>query len=194
MGVRLAKVKRRLPRHAHQLDRAEVEASQRWRILEAMVEVVSRTGHAAASVADVIERAGVSRKTFYEHFSGKEDCFLAAYQVLSERLIHDLEGIPTRSRQLHRFLEVLSGDLRAARVFMVEVQGAGPRALADRAEINRRFGAVFLRGLKLDPVCVQAVVGGINQVVAGALLERSSNLMALEAPLNAFVAAAISRR
>ena len=53
--------------------------SQRRRILEAMVEVVAERGYPETRVVDIIERAGVSRKTFYELFADKEECFLAAY-------------------------------------------------------------------------------------------------------------------
>src|SRR5436305_4647797 len=72
---------RQLPRGPHRLAREVVLASQRGRLLDAMAEVVADRGYAASTVADVIARAGVSRKTFYEHFRDKEGCFLAAYDV-----------------------------------------------------------------------------------------------------------------
>ena len=46
-----------------------------------MAQVVAEKGYAATTVADVVERAGVSRRTFYEQFADKEACFLAAYDV-----------------------------------------------------------------------------------------------------------------
>jgi len=83
----LADVMRVLPKRAQGITRRTVRESQRWRLLEAITEAVARRGYAEASVADVIEIAGVSRKTFYEHFRDKEDCFLKAYEVLSDRLV-----------------------------------------------------------------------------------------------------------
>ena len=96
--VRLAEVVRKLPRRAHDLSRADVSESQRWRLLEAVTEVVAERGYEGASVAHVIAAAGVSRKTFYEHFADKEACFLAAYDVLSSRLLRALGRVGSASR------------------------------------------------------------------------------------------------
>jgi AcrR family transcriptional regulator len=53
--------------------------SRRDLILAAMIRVVGEKGYKQTSVADVIEKAGTSRTTFYKHFEDKHDCFLAAY-------------------------------------------------------------------------------------------------------------------
>ena len=71
----------RLPSGRHGLARETVVASQRARLIDAMAQVVAEKGYAATTVADVVERAGVSRRTFYEQFADKEACFLAAYDV-----------------------------------------------------------------------------------------------------------------
>ena len=73
-------IPRRLPRGSHGLDRDVVEASQRTRLLEAVGRAVAERGYAAATIDDVVRRAGVSKKTFYDHFADKQDCFLAAYE------------------------------------------------------------------------------------------------------------------
>src|SRR5687768_18574853 len=80
-------IPRRLPRGTHGLDRDVVEASQRTRLLEAVGRAVAERGYAAATIDDVVRRAGVSKKTFYEHFADKQDCFLAAYEAASEELL-----------------------------------------------------------------------------------------------------------
>ena len=51
-----------------------------------MLRAASELGYRETNVQDVIERAGVSRPTFYEHFANKEDCFLAAFDTSAERL------------------------------------------------------------------------------------------------------------
>ena len=71
----------RLPSGRHGLTREAVVASQRSRLIDAMAQVVAERGYPATTVADVVERAGVSRRTFYEQFADKEACFLAAYDV-----------------------------------------------------------------------------------------------------------------
>ena len=50
-------------------------------MLEAIAKAVAEKGYAATTVADVIDGAGVSRRTFYEQFEGKEECFLAAFDT-----------------------------------------------------------------------------------------------------------------
>ena len=82
----------RLPRGRHGLPREAVTESQRNRIHQAMIEVVSERGYPETRVVDVIGVAGVSRKTFYELFDSKEDCFLAAYDVLLGNLLSDTAG------------------------------------------------------------------------------------------------------
>jgi AcrR family transcriptional regulator len=201
MPVRLAEVVRALPRHAHALPRKTVQQSQRWRLLEAVVEVTARAGYADATIADVIAVAGVSRKTFYEHFADKQAAFLATYDVVADRLIAALVATgaahadPARRRtaQVERFLAILDRDHAVARVFMVDVQGAGPAALRRRAAVNQRFAEALFGDACVPVVRRDAVVGGVNQVVAAALLlPRPKSLARLAAPLAAFVRAALA--
>lgn len=179
-----------LPRHAHNLSRGTIAASQRGRLLEAIVEVVARVGYADASVALVVERAGVSRKAFYEHFTDKHACFLTAYEVLSDRLIATLAAIGPEPARIERFLEVLDADLATARVLLVDILGAGPEALRARELVNRRFGDVIFRAVR-DRVRRVALVGGINAVVVEALIATKRPVLRELAPaLTAFVRAA----
>jgi AcrR family transcriptional regulator len=179
-----------------------VQQSQRWRLLEAVVEVTARVGYAAATVADMIGVAGVSRKTFYEHFADKEAAFLAAYDVVADRLIAALvatgaahaDSDARRTAQVARFLAILDRDHAVARVFMVDVQGAGPAALRRRAAVNQRFAAALFGDARVPELRRDAVVGGVNQVVAAALLApRVKSLGRLATPLAAFVRAALAR-
>ena len=61
-------------------------ASQRTRLLEAVGATVAEKGYAAATIDDIVRGAGVSKKTFYEHFDDKLGCFLAAYVAASDEL------------------------------------------------------------------------------------------------------------
>src|SRR5688572_28032972 len=80
-------IPRRLPGVTHGLNRDVVVAFQRTRLLEAVGRAVAERGYAAETIDDVVRRAGVSKKTFYEHFADKEECFLAAYEAASEELL-----------------------------------------------------------------------------------------------------------
>jgi AcrR family transcriptional regulator len=146
----------RLPSGRHGLSREAVAASQRGRLLDAMASIVAEKGYAATTVADVVERAGVSRRTFYEQFEDKEACFLAAYDVsvvaVLERIgaavnAHPDAGWRERARSgVEAFLALLASEPAFARALQVEILTAGPAALDRRAAMLRTFSEVW-RGL-----------------------------------------------
>src|SRR2546423_4119984 len=145
-------VVQQLPRGRHRLSREQVLASQRGRMLAAMAEAVAEKGYVGTAVADVIERAGVSRETFYEQFSDKEDCFLAAYDTGVEALLEVMVDAAAGSRaspekRLDRVLSAYFAGLAAepafARAFLIEVYAVGPRALERRGELQQRFVATM---------------------------------------------------
>jgi AcrR family transcriptional regulator len=167
-----------LPRGRHRLTREEVLASQRGRMLEAMAHAVLEKGYVRATVADVLSRARVSRETFYEHFADKEDCFLAAYELAIEALGETIAAaIPTRRatpltrlrRALAAYLDALAQEGAIARVFLVDVYAAGPRALARRREVMDRFVATMSELLDArtsdERFAVEALVGAISSLV-----------------------------
>jgi AcrR family transcriptional regulator len=94
-------IPRRLPRGTHGLDPSLVAASQRTRLLEAAGRAVAEKGYAAATIDDIVRGAGVSKKTFYEHFQDKLGCFLAAYEAASDELYEHVraaqEAAPSRA-------------------------------------------------------------------------------------------------
>ncbi|MDT7703235.1 MAG: hypothetical protein QOJ30_5560 [Pseudonocardiales bacterium] len=152
---------RELPRGPHRLAREVVLASQRGRMLDAMAEVVAEKGYAATTVADAIGKAGVSRKTFYEHFRDKEDCFLAAYDAGVELLLETLRGasgdagagepadlLDNARARTRAYLETLASEPAFARTFLIEVAAAGPAALARREAVHDRFAALLREQLE----------------------------------------------
>jgi AcrR family transcriptional regulator len=189
-----------LPRGPHRLAREVVTASQRGRLLNAMAEVVAEKGYGATTVADVIARAGVSRRTFYEQFSDREECFLAAYETGVEVLLDTVreagggEDDPAgRMRaRIRAYLETLAAEPAFARTFLIEVAAAGPRALARRAEVHERFAQLSAELLAearaqapaLDDVPFElhlAAVGATNELVSRLVTAgRTAELPALE--------------
>jgi len=143
----------RLPSGRHGLTREAVAASQRGRLLDAMASVVAEKGYAATTVADVVERAGVSRRTFYEQFTDKEACFLAACDLglgaVLERIRDAVERQPDagwrqRARSgVEAFLALLASEPAFARALQVEILTAGPAALDRRATMLTTFSAVW---------------------------------------------------
>jgi AcrR family transcriptional regulator len=147
----------RLPRGPHQLSREAVEQSQRNRIVLAVTDVVADKGWGSTSVSDIVARAGVSRSTFYQLFDDRLDCFLAANEiaygtlmaVMRERLQAgeeqgDLAYAERVSALLGSYLETLAANPGLARVFLVEVYAAGPRAIEQRRRAFEEFVELFL--------------------------------------------------
>jgi AcrR family transcriptional regulator len=145
-------IPRRLPRGSHGLDRRLVVASQRARLLEAVGRAVAEKGYADTRIDDIVRGAGVSKKTFYEHFADKEDCFLAAYEASAEELferVRDAQGAPEgdwleRTRAgIVAYLRWLAAEPALARVFLIEVGAAGPRAAESRERLRDRYAELL---------------------------------------------------
>jgi AcrR family transcriptional regulator len=169
--------------------------SQRGRMLDAMAAAVAEKGYPATTVADVIARAGVSRKTFYEQFRSKEDCFLAAYDVGVDLLLgalreagSDDDDLLERARRRTRaYLETLASEPAFARTFMIEVDAAGPAARERRAAVHERFAALLREqveaaGLPEQPEEIYlAAVGATDLLVSRAVARgRTAELPQLE--------------
>jgi AcrR family transcriptional regulator len=169
-------IPRRLPRGTHGLDRDVVEASQRTRLLEAIGRAVAERGYAAATIDDVVRRAGVSKKTFYDHFADKQDCFLAAYEAASEQLLARVaeahasveDDWEERTRVgIRAYLRWLAADPALARVYLIEVAAAGPEALERRERLRDRYAEMIRerRGADLPFEIFHGVVAAVDDVV-----------------------------
>jgi AcrR family transcriptional regulator len=174
---------RPLPRGPHNLTRDHVLASQRARMCDAMATAVAEKGYAGTTVGDVVAGAGVSRKTFYEHFRDKEECFLAAFDSGVEALLGAIVAaqpdepgwLGMLRARVRAYLVTLASRPEFARTFLIEVFAAGPRALERRAEVHHRFSQLIadlyaetLRefpGLpSVPPPIWTAAVGALNEV------------------------------
>jgi AcrR family transcriptional regulator len=167
-----------LPRGSHRLTRDEVLSSQRGRILAAIGEAVAERGYTRTPVAEVIKRAGVSRETFYEQFTDKEDCFLAAIDTGSDAMLATLGAAletagPGREAQLaailRAYLEAMAGEPAFARAFLVEAYAAGPRAIERRVATYQRFvdavAGVLGARRKADRFACEMLVAAISSMV-----------------------------
>src|SRR5215216_3474800 len=190
-------IPRRLPRGTHGLDPSLVAASQRTRLLEAVGGAVAEKGYAAATIDDIVRGAGVSKKTFYEHFHDKLGCFLAAYEAASDELFEHVraaqDAVPAGDAADDAWLERTHAGIRAylrwlaaepalARVFLIEVAAAGPEALARRERLRDRYAA-RMRELQVANIVpdeiFHAVVAGSDDLVVRRLRE-GGDLLELE--------------
>jgi AcrR family transcriptional regulator len=180
-----ARMPQQLPSGRHGLPRSFVENNQRQRILRAVVEVASGTGYGGLTVRDVITRAGVSRRTFYEHFENKEQAFLAAYELVVTRLAEEVQASSNQGRSwcervsmgLATFLDRLASDPALAHLCVVEVLAAGPAALAGRAAAMDAFRTFLEPGLEEAPpglpipaLAAETAIGGAYEVVYSLVL------------------------
>ena len=163
----------------------------RERLLEAMLVVSGELGYEQVTVQDAIERAKVSRATFYKHFTDKEDCFAQAYQDASEWLFRRLIGAAKRRPTwreglrsgLAELLEFCANQPAIARALFIEAHAAGGRALAQHSQSRVRLShaidsarreipsrqapppitATFMVGAIETLVCVKLMAGEAEQ-------------------------------
>jgi AcrR family transcriptional regulator/DNA-binding MarR family transcriptional regulator len=178
------------------LSRDKVDGIQRARILAAMGEVVSERGVAAATVATVVARAGVSRRTFYELFADREACFLAAFDhaiaLAAAVVLPEYEGAGEWRERMRAGLLALLGFLDEepdlGTLCIVHSLGAGPVALERRGEIVQALIAAVdegreapargsRKGTPLAPLTAEGVVGAVLAVIHARLAARGREPM-----------------
>jgi AcrR family transcriptional regulator len=170
----------------HGLDPGYVERVQRERLFDAMAKVVAEVGYQDTTVRRLLDRARISRLTYYELFKDKEECFLAAYDEALEHAFRELgaacaaEAGGSPQARLRAALSALLGFLadepEVARMCVVEVLAAGPAARERRAatmdrltELMEAFLADAWPDRALGEIAARALVGGAEEVVYGAV-------------------------
>lgn len=175
---------------------------QRARMLASTFDVLSERGAANVSVAHIVARSGVSRRTFYELFESREDCFLAAYNealaLLAARVLPAYaSGQKWRGRirtGLVALLGFLDEEPAIGRVLVVESLSAGPRSLERLGQVLEQVAAVLdeartqsASAMSLPPLTAQGLVGGalsliytrISRPDEGTLIELTNQLMSM---------------
>jgi AcrR family transcriptional regulator len=180
------------------MPRARVRDIQCARILAAAVDTVEEVGYARMTVAQVIAHARVSRKTFYDIFADREDCFRAAFdEALTEAT--SLAGQAYRRESswregiraaLARLLAFMDDEPGLARLLLVESLAAGTTMLERRSEVLSELSEVVDRGRSVarsaaEPsrLTAEGVVGGVCALLYARLQERGEPLTDLLGPL-----------
>ena len=166
-----------------------IRAIQRERLIVAMLNAAAELGYLGTNVQDVIDRAGISRPTFYEHFSNKEDCFLAAFDTSAERLRKRVEaaaregGDVWRERvrlSLQALLRFASREPDTARTIVVEARAASAAAVKRRVELMDSFARCLQSGAEeLLPdgdsqtgTTASGIIGGVESVLYSRLCKQ----------------------
>ena len=179
-----------------------VSELQRIRLLDATFAVVAEDGYKRMTARRVSGRAGVSNKTFYDLFTDREDCFLAAFDHAVEELAAVVvpawegegEWVARIRAGLGALLELLDRESGLRALVFVEALGAGPRVLERRAQILESLGkaveegrAGMKAGGELPPLTAEGVVGGAFSVIHARLQRQPGSLTDLLGALMATI-------
>ena len=176
-----------LPRGRHGLTRAFVVENQRERIFDSLAFVCALHGYGEVTVQDITEHAGVSRRTFYDLFRDKQDCFLAAHDLIMDQLLRavgaaysegDRPWTERMAAALRAVIDRFGTEPEFARMVIVEVLAAGRAALEHRDAALRRFAvfwepaiAMLPEGMTDGERLTQAVLGGLYEALYMAIVE-----------------------
>jgi AcrR family transcriptional regulator len=176
------------------LPREAVKHHQRARLYAAMIESAAEHGYAATKVRGLRTRAGVSERTLYDEFGGKEALFLATFDLVVRRAIKRV-NTAYRSKTdwtdqlraaLNAFAREVTDEPDAARLAIVQALGAGPASLARMEKASQVFermiGSSFAAGpgkVILPPLVVKGIVGGIARVARLSLLNQQEYQLSL---------------
>jgi AcrR family transcriptional regulator len=156
--------------------REEVARDQRERLFGAMVVAVAKRGYEKTRVADLLEVSGVSRNTFYRHFSSKEDCFLATIdaivaagsKIVKSAFAEGEHAWDDRLRTgLTTLIELIVEHSASARLYYVETYAAGPRAIEKVERMGDRLEKLAKAALDQSPLHAGMPRDGLRAILHG---------------------------
>jgi AcrR family transcriptional regulator len=167
-----------LPAGRHGYSREQVAHHQRERLIAGLAAAVAEKGYAAVTLADVTREAKVSRRVFYENFESKEQCFLAAFEVVVEHLrelvaaaVAPEEGWPRQAIAATRAaLSFLAAEPDLARLCLVESRTAGPAVAARFDEAVAEIAAPLRLGRAERPAGERSLPDSTEETTVGALV------------------------
>ncbi|MGH2911427.1 MAG: TetR/AcrR family transcriptional regulator [Solirubrobacteraceae bacterium] len=183
---------------------AHIANIQRARILAAACEVVGERGAGSVSVGHIVERSGVSRRTFYEIFTDCEDCLLAAFEDAFERASEcALPAFYSKPRWSERvraglvaFLSFLEEQPNAGRLLVNESLTAGGRVRERRERIVNQLAGVVdegrgegKQGRRVPSLTAEGLVGGVLSILDRSADNETGSLLGLVNPLMAMIVA-----
>jgi AcrR family transcriptional regulator len=131
-----------VPRGRHAPPLEVRQSRQRGRLFAAAAAVFARVGYADATAEAIAREAGMSKATFYEHFANKEECIIALFDAATEMVLEAMRRADARDAAadpqarvrstLGAFLETLATYPDESQTLLVEIVGAGPRAMERR--------------------------------------------------------------
>ncbi|MFN3915878.1 MAG: TetR/AcrR family transcriptional regulator [Aquabacterium sp.] len=186
-------------------------ADHRSRLLDALTLALTDQAYADVTIADIVARARVSRRTFYEQFDNKDACLLALCERLSEQILGLIAAgyDPTADwvEQLNRvtdtYLQALQMQPALVRTLYIELMQLGDVGLAVRRRISERFAMFLIMQVELarvrepgkrslSPALATAIVGGANELILQAIEDgRADRLSDLAPTVSEFMQAVL---
>jgi AcrR family transcriptional regulator len=187
MGTAEMSVERVVPVDKAGREGGHVIEMQRRRLLSATVELAYEQGVQALTVATICERAGLSRKTFYDIFDEREDCLYAAFEDAVAQATRVVEQAAIGERSWLERIRISLGALLAffdrepglARLLVVEALSSGERTLETRARVLTRAIAIVdeerieaRANREPPPLTAEGIVGAVFSVIHARMLQR----------------------
>ena len=154
-----------------------VAFNQRERLLAGLAATVAENGYAKTTVAQITTAASVSRRTFYEHFTDKEDCFLAAFDVLDSHLV-ELTNEAAAAEALWpdkvaagllAYLRYFASHPEFARLYMIEAISVG-EATNSRREVRAARFITLLEAGRRQRGAAAELAEGLEEALAGGVI------------------------
>jgi len=181
------------------------------RLLEGMARAVAANGYADTTIADIVREAGVSRRTFYEHFTTKAECLVSLYEAASKLALRAVAEAFDSAQPWHQqveramtaYLDYLAQDPVLLRTLFVEILGLGMPGLAARRRVNGEIARFIQAAINnttsgdaqgpaahLTSEMAMTVVGGVNELMLQAIeQDRVGDLRQLVSPATRLVRA-----
>jgi AcrR family transcriptional regulator len=165
-------------------------AAYRERLVGGLVAALGEKGLGETTVADIVGHARVSKRTFYEHFDGKSDCFAALILSITDQMLDLIAAAVGREdtwedrvrAAVRTYMETAARRPNLTRTVVLEVQAGGPGAMRVRREAVRRYADLFRRLSaqaaaeredirELDEPLAAALTAGVNELMLAAVEE-----------------------
>ncbi|MBI5926073.1 MAG: TetR/AcrR family transcriptional regulator [Aquabacterium sp.] len=160
----------------------------RQRLLDGLADALQTQAFAEITIADIVAKARVSKRTFYEQFASKEACLLALGERLCDQTLaliaanyrFDEDWITQLRNVTHAYLSSLESQTAVMRAMYIELMTIGAEGLALRRRMGERFGQFLIMQVEafrtvephkrpLTPTMATAVIGGINELILQAI-------------------------
>lgn len=186
-------------------------AEHRQRLLDGLAQALETQAFADITIADIVARARVSKRTFYEQFASKEACLLGLGERLCDQTLaliaanyrFDEDWVTQLRSVTHAYLSSLESQTAVMRAVYIELMTIGAAGLALRRRMGERFGQFLIMQVEafravdpgkrpLTPAMATAVIGGINELILQAIeRDEAAHLSELTPTVTEFVQAVL---